>query len=298
MKDKWQRIADSENGFHHYRAICQIVVSLLWSWIYLSPLALHAATPAVSPIASAADNLSVSICDDANEWPPYTYFERVGGNKSSKVVGFSVDVLDEIFARHQIRYTITMLPWARCLLEVKKGNHYQMVLDITAAPEREAMFWFSRPVYFTNTYYFYSRKKFPQGLSILAMADLKAYRVCGIHGYNVNYTGFKDFFKPGEVDQGTKDYKALIAKLHAQHCDLFLEQYQAMQGYAVIGQPFLDDQNLAGEAMPGLIPSPFRFAISRRYPAGESLLRMINEELEQMEASGRLKALWKKRVPK
>lgn len=298
MKDEWQRVADSENCFFQHRAIFQILAGLVWVWMYLIPLASVAAVADASPGASAVENFSISICDDANEWPPYTYFERVEGNKSSKVVGFSIDVLDEIFARHQIRYTITMLPWARCLLEVKKGKHYQMVLDITAGPEREAMFWLSRPVYFTNTYYFYSRKKFPQGLNILAMADLKAYRVCGIHGYSVNYTGFRDFFKPGEVDQGTKDYKALIAKLHAQHCDLFLEQFQAMQGYAVIGQPFLDDQHLAREPMPGLIPSPFRFAISRGYAAGESLLRIINEELEQMEASGRLKALWKKRVPK
>ena len=243
-------------------------------------------------------NMSLSICDDENEWPPYIFFERVGGKKGDRVVGFSIDVLEDIFSRHQIRYTITMLPWARCLLEVNTGGKFQMVLDLSTSPEREINYWISQAYYTTNTYYYFSRKKYPQGLSIKSMADLKKYRVCGIHGYNVNYAGYFGFFKPDEIDQGAKTFDALIAKIHLQRCDVFLEQYQAMQGYALIGKPFLDDPNLGRAPMPGLLPSPFRFAISRQYVYGESLMKLIDQEIRQMESSGRLKELWKKRVPK
>ena len=243
-------------------------------------------------------NISISICDDENEWPPYIFFERTGGKKGDRVVGFSIDVLDDIFSRHQIRYAITMLPWARCLLEVSKGSKFQMALDLSTSPEREIDYWVSQAYYTTNTYYYFSRKKYPQGMTINAMVDLKKYRVCGIHGYNVNYAGYLGFFKPGEIDQGTKTFDALIAKIHLQRCDVFLEQYQAMQGYALIGKPFLDDPNLGRAPMPGLMPSPFRFAISRQYVHGERLIKLIDQEIKHMESTGRLKELWKKRVPK
>ena len=243
-------------------------------------------------------NVLISICDDENEWPPYIFFERVGGKKADKVVGFSIDVLEEIFSRHRIRYAITMLPWARCLFEVHNGSKYQMVLDFTTSPEREINYWISQAYYSTNTYYYFSRKKYPRGMSIKAMADLKKYRVCGIHGYNTDYAGYLGFFKPGEMDQGTKTFDALIEKIRLQRCDLFLEQYQAMQGYALIGKPFLDDPELGREPMPGLMPSPFHFAISRQYIHGENLMKLIDQELKQMESTGRLKELWKKRVPK
>ena len=243
-------------------------------------------------------NISISVCDDENEWPPYIFFERMEERKGAKVVGFSIDVLEDIFSRHQIRYTITLLPWARCLLEVNNGRKYQMVLDLTTSPERKIAYWISQAYYSTNTYYYFSRKKYPQGLSIKGMADLKKYRVCGIHGYNINYVGYLGFFKPGEIDQGTKTFDALIEKIHLQRCDVFLEQYQAMQGYALIGKPFLDDTQLGREPMPGLLPSPFHFAISRQYVHGENLMKLIDGELKQMESTGRLKELWKKRVPK
>lgn len=197
-----------------------------------------------------------------------------------------------------MRYTIAMVPWVRCMLEVKNGVKYQMVLDFTTSPERGIDYWISQAYYTTNTYYYFSRKKHPQGLSIKAMVDLKRYRICGIHGYNVNYAGYIGFFKPGEIDQGTKDFDALIEKIHLQRYDLFLEQYQAMQGYAFIGKPFLDNPELGREPMPGLAPSPFHFAISRQYVHGEALLNLINQELKHMESTGRLKELWKKRLAK
>lgn len=243
-------------------------------------------------------NISISICDDENEWPPYIFFERTAGRKGDKLIGFSIDVIDEILSRQQIHYTVTMLPWARCMFEVNNGNKYQMVLDFTTSPERETNYWISQAYYTTNTYYYYSRKKYPQGLSIKAMVDLKKYRICGIHGYNINFAGYEGFFKPSEIDQGAKNFDALTAKIHLQRCDVFLEQYQAMQGYALIGKPFLDDPELGREPMPGLTPSPFHFAISRQYIHGEKLLALIDQELKHMESTGRLKELWKKRVPK
>ena len=243
-------------------------------------------------------NISISVCDDENEWPPYIFFERTGGKKGDKIAGFSIDVIEDIFSRHQIRYSITMLPWARCLLEVNNGSRYQMLLGLTKSPEREINYWISQRYYSTQTYYYFSRKKYPQGLAIKAMADLKKYRICGIHGYNINYVGYPGFFKPGEIDQGAKTFESLIAKIHLQRCDVFLEQYQAMQGYALIGKPFLEDPELGREPMPGLLPSSFHFALSRHYVHGEHLLQLIDQELKHMESTGRLKELWKKRVPK
>lgn len=240
-------------------------------------------------------DLSISVCDDENEWPPYTYYQRVDGKKTTRISGFSIDVIDEIFSRNRISYSVSLLPWARCLAEVNNGKRFQMVLDLSRNEERNTAYWMTRPYYFTSAYYFYSKKQHPQGLPIRTAADLKRFRACGLQGYNYTLYGF---FKEGEVDQGTKDFNALIAKLHARRCDLFMEQYEAMLGFGAIGNSFLSDPNLGREPIPDLSPTYFHFGISRKFPGGQALKNLIDKELLQMEASGRLKELWKKAVSK
>lgn len=236
---------------------------------------------------------SIAICEDDNEWPPYSYFKRQDGQKTDKIVGFAVDVVDEIFARHHIHYTISLIPWARCLAELKNGTSYQMALNPSYSEERAKTYLLTRAYYSTSNYYFYSLKNNPAGLPIGGMADLKRYTVCGIHGYNYATYGFR----AGEMDQGARDFRSLIGKLHAGRCTLFLEKYEVMAGYSVIGSPYLDDPNLGRTAVPGMAPTPFHLGISRGFAKAEALKGLLDQEVTHMEASGRLQALWKKAVP-
>jgi polar amino acid transport system substrate-binding protein len=239
-------------------------------------------------------NLTIASCDDSAEWPPFVHFERIKGVKTEAVAGYSVDVIKEIFARHGIVLKAALVPWARCLAELKSGKNYQMILNATYNAQRERDYLMTRPYYSTTNCYYYSRRNHPQGLSVSNVASLKQYRVCGI--YADNYTTYG--FAPGDVDQGTNDFPALIGKLHAGRCALFLEKCEVMQGFLGVGKRYLDDPDLGHASVPGMSPVPLYMMVSRAYPHAAALKRLLDDELSQMEASGRLAALLKKAMPR
>lgn len=235
-------------------------------------------------------NLTLAICEDQDEWPPYSFFERRNGQKNDKVVGYAIDVIESIFARHGIQYKIALIPWSRCLAELKTGQQYQMALNLSWSEERANSYLLSRAYYSTTNYYYYSRKKFPNGLPIHSVADLKQYPVCGILGYNYTTYGFK----PGDIDQSAKSFESLIAKLHLGRCALFLEKNEVMVGYGAIGKRYLDDANLGRTAIPGMLATPFHLGVSRALPQGLALQALLDREIGLMEESGQLQVFWRK----
>jgi len=242
-----------------------------------------------APAAPAAP-LHISICDDENEWPPYSYFQRVDGKKTGILAGYAVAVIGEILGSRHITHKIELIPWPRCLAVVTLGQQYAMVLNMSFNAERERNFLFSRPYYATTAYYYYSKRNNPQGLQITRPTDLHKYRVCGVQGYN--YEGYG--MKPGEVDQGAKGFAPLISKMKLGRCALFLEKDEVMNGYAAIGKNFLADPDIGKAPLPGMKPNLFYFAVSKRFERAEELRAIIDEELIQMEANGKLGEMWKK----
>ena len=234
--------------------------------------------------------LTVAICDDDNEWPPYSYFQRIDGKKTSDLAGYSIDVVHHIFSRHGIHYTIDLIPWTRCMAVASLGKQYGMVLNLSYNAERKRRFLLSRPYYATTSYYYYSRRNYPKGLAIHRLADLKKYRVCGLQGYN--YEGYG--LGAGEVDQGARSFPVLISKMKLGRCSLFMEKNEIMHGYATIGKDYLSDPDIGRAPIPGMKRDPFYFGISRRAPQAKELQALIDVELRHMEASGKLDELLKK----
>lgn len=244
----------------------------------------------VAHAGGVEERFSIAICDDGNEWPPYSYYARVEGKKTRQLAGYAVDVIDEIFARHKVRYSIDLIPWTRCQAVAIIGKEYGMVLNMTYNARRARSFYLSRPYYFANTYYFYSRRNHPDGLSIRSPADLGNYRVCGVQGYNYEGLGID----AEQIDQGAKDFVALVAKLEIGRCSLFLEKDQVMAGFAGIGKDYLSGHDIGKAPLPGVKPTAFHFGVSKRHPQGATLRKVIDDDLRRMEASGRLEELLKK----
>lgn len=85
----------------------------------------------------------VSICEDDTEVFPMTYYERGQANQSSeRLTGFTVEVITRIFRKHQIDWELDLIPWSRCLHEVKKGKKYQMLLNAVSNPQRRSDYFF------------------------------------------------------------------------------------------------------------------------------------------------------------
>ena len=79
---------------------------------------------------------SIQICDDGAEFAPLTYYKRDGGDKTKELIGSTVELIDLIFSKHNIRYQITLLPWKRCLHEAKYGKNFQLILNAVHTKER------------------------------------------------------------------------------------------------------------------------------------------------------------------
>jgi polar amino acid transport system substrate-binding protein len=254
------------------------------------PLILLACLAAACAPAQAApmSGHTVAVCDDENELPPFTYYERQGQHKTAVLSGFAVAVIGDIFSRRAVAFSIDMKPWTRCLAVSVLGKQYGMIINMTYSVAREKNFLFSRPFYSATSYYYYSKSNHPLGLSIHSPADLHSYRVCGIQGHN--YEGYG--LAAGEVDQGAKNIDVVIGKLKLGRCALFVEKDEIMNGFTLIGKPYLADPDIGKAPVPGLERTPFYFGVSRRQPRAEELRKLVDEELLAMEASGKLADLW------
>jgi polar amino acid transport system substrate-binding protein len=257
----------------------------------LLPIGAIAATHDAPP-ARTTPPLRVAICDDENEWPPYSYYQRIDGKKTAQLTGYAVAVVGEIFARHGVSYKIDLIPWPRCVAVVNIGKQYGMVLNLSHSLDREKTFLFSRPYYATTAYYYYSKRNYPQGLRINVAADIGKYRVCGVQGYNYDGYGVKS----ADVDRGAKDFTALITKIQLGRCALFMEKDEVMVAYAAIGKNYLRDPDIGKAPIPQMKPNLFYFGISKNGERAEELRSLINESLLHMENNGRLAELLRQAI--
>ncbi|QDQ24988.1 amino acid ABC transporter substrate-binding protein [Chitinimonas arctica] len=245
----------------------------------------------IAPTEAWRGSHRIEACDDQAEFPPYTYIERVAGVKTDIVTGISYELLATMLQRRGLSLRITLLPWKRCVEEVRTGR-FHVLLNATMTPDRAVNYHGVGPHATLWTYYFYSRKLHPDGLAIRTLADLRKYRICGMMGYNSE----EPYGLPkGFVDQGSSDFGSMIRKVLAGHCDLFNESLDVMQGFAKIGRPLLDDPQLAVKILPPeLKPAEYYFLVSRLHPQGRALAELLDSELKQMKASGELKRLREK----
>lgn len=237
---------------------------------------------------------TVEVCDDAAEWPPFTYFDRLpDGKATSRVMGYSVDVLNRILGPIGIQVRVQLLPWVRCLREVDAGTQFQVALNASMSEERKKRFWLTQPYYETTHAYFYSRKAFPTGLHLRSVADLKRYHVCGVHGYNYSAYGLRD----DEVDRGALDFTRVIAKLHVKRCEVGLEKLEPVAGLRRLGHDALADPDLGWAEFPGLPKGEFHMMVSRQHPQGEALRDALDQGIKTLRESGQLQELRRRYLP-
>jgi len=139
-------------------------------------------------------------------------------------------MLNIIFSKYNLDYELDMLPWKRCLRELKYGT-YDMTLSTSLNDERKATFLVAKHNYTITPSYFYLKKQFPNGVDINNSNQLLKYgRVCGRHGYN--YTNFGIDNK--KIYRESKTYKASFGMLRKQRCDILLARYEIISGFPLV----------------------------------------------------------------
>ncbi len=249
-----------------------------------------AAASAAGPVLTMK---TVAVCDDVNEWPPFTYLapNPPGATPTRpEVLGFSVEVLRRVLAPAGVTVRIDLLPWVRCLREVASGTAYQMALNASANPERQQRFWMSDAYHATTPGYFYSRRRYPQGVPVQRPEDLTRFRVCGVHGYNYSAYGLRD----DQVDRGALNFSRVIAKLLADRCELGVGELEVVKASLYNGRALAANPEIGYARIPGMAKVEFHMLVSRQHPQGEALVQRINAGLKELRERGQLQAIHKR----
>ncbi len=240
----------------------------------------------------------VRICDDGAEWPPYLYYQRVDGKINKKqLVGAVKELFDVIFEQAGLDYSIRLIPWKRCLLEVENfdtSGKYEIFGNGSYGPHRTEKFWPSLPLYITHRGVFYSEKKYPQGPSIRKKSDVARYRLCGVDGYD-----YKEVFTWGDnirIDQGAKSNGAALKKIALDRCDLMITSMEPIYG-AVAAGILKMPEGIKSFPMPGLSPSIFHFWISKKSSRALDLLASLNTAMMNAIYSRQYKKIFTKYLP-
>lgn len=238
----------------------------------------------------------VKICDDNSEWPPYSYFARAEGKADMRqLTGAMIELIGNIFRHLEIDYTITAMPWKRCLYEVANFSHhqtYEIAIEGTLSEERLNQYYVTTYVYTTTGGYWYSKMKYPQGPSIKSPQDLKNHNLCGIFGYN--YAGYG--VSADLISSRPKSYQAAFDMMSLGRCDLFLSNIPTVLGKVTLGELTLPEA-VVGEKVPGVKSGTFHIFIAKTSPRAQALLANINQALHVLSFRGVTDAIFNKYLP-
>ncbi|MDR7308298.1 transporter substrate-binding domain-containing protein [Rhodoferax saidenbachensis] len=123
------------------RTIKRLVLPWLWRGLWLTCLA------PMGISAAHAQTLVLAAADSV----PTAYVEN------GKQVGLLVDVVNEVFKRTGYSVEIAIMPWARCLAEVKAGR-IDGIFSVYQTRERQEFLTYAEEVLITQVQAFFVRK--------------------------------------------------------------------------------------------------------------------------------------------
>ena len=245
-----------------------------------------------TPQKSEMNDITIRIADDEAEWPPYTYFKRTNNSKTREIVGFSLDVITQIFQSSGIEFTLELLPWKRVLSNVEQGERNQLILNSSYVKERAEKYLYTLPYYSLRHVIFYSSRKYPNGLVLKNDQDFDNYKICGLRGYSYDSAGIDT----QKVNASFGSYGQLIRVLHnrPEICDLFIEGYEILSGFKAVGIDYLSDRELKHSEIPNLKRKGYHMLISKNVRYRQELKRIIDEGIIALRQSGELDRLLRK----
>lgn len=224
---------------------------------------------------------TVVACGGENGWPPSSYFGPPQHNNARPVLGYSPDVLHAALLGSAYRPDFVLLPFRRCLSLAEQGRQVQVVMGATFSPERARLFLFSR-------HYLHLRPAL-----FLWPGAAASLPLCGLTGFNYAPFGLK----PEEVDEGSSSYLLVMKKLQAGRCRGFAEFAEVGRGLQLLGLLGPEGGRLQLRLLPGLVPVPLHFMVSRRYRGAGALLQQLDVQLAQLERGGQLSAMLSRHQP-
>ena len=183
------------------------------------------------------EGVTLNVCGDGAEWPPYIYWQRdKNGEKTSKIVGYTVDLLSRVLSEANVTVKFFLPPWKRCLEKSVDNSQYTIALDASYSKEREKTYLLTRDYYHITPKIFYLKKNFPKGLPKFKSAAniFNIGTICGLFGYN--YEGFSKGIDNNKINMDAKNFDSLTQMVASNRCKAFIARYEILAGFKNLGE--------------------------------------------------------------
>lgn len=250
----------------------RLALSWLWCGLWLTCLAQTGVSVA------GAQTLVLAAADSV----PTAYMEN------GKQTGLLVDVVNEAFKRAGYRVEIKLMPWARCLVEVKDGK-IDGIFSVYQTRERQEFLTYAEEVLITQVQAFFVRKD----SSITFDGDLN--KLSELRIGIINQTSYGP-----RLDSALE--KGLFKKVDAAHSassnvqKLLHDRIDVIPSYRHVVLGTAKTLGVAGdirELSPAIeaIPSYLAFSKTRDYP---HVISAFNQALHAMKKDGTYDAIFNK----
>jgi len=132
------------------------------------------------PIIANAIDVKKTIILTTEDMPPYS--TRINGKDNGKptdpLSGISIDIVNELFTRANIKHQILIYPWQRSF-NTAMNNHNHAVFSATRNQQRERLFKWVGPIA-NNDWVVFSKKT--ASYDIQSINDISNYKVGGYQG--------------------------------------------------------------------------------------------------------------------
>jgi len=224
---------------------------------------------------------SYSFADEIHlateEYPPFN-IKKISTNKSSHTAtGISVDIIQELFKRENIEYTLEFLPWIRAYNYGLKKPDYG-VFSTFLTPERKPLFRWVGPLVPNNWILMGKKSKY---FKIKSLKDACKYNIGGYRGDAIATFLEK---KGCSVQYTSYDHQNAL-KLDLDRIDLWATG-------KLLG-PYLAKKN----GVSGLVEvfmikeSPMYLALNRSF--SEEFVEKLNKTLQKMKEDGTVEKIYK-----
>ncbi len=211
------------------------------------------------------------------EWPPYTSEDLEGG-------GFANVIVKEALAAMGHEIQVEFLPWTRAMAYVEKHTVLGS-FPWAAIKARKTKFCFTAPLFFTETKFFYNKKKM-QNVAWLQLEDLKKYRIGAVQDYN---------YIPALQDAGIEfemimlHEKSGFKMLMLGGIDLFPSG--DIVGWEIIKKVYPGREAEFGTLKKGMGKNFSSVMCSRSNPEANEFIKMFNKGLMQIKKNGTYKQI-------
>lgn len=251
----------------------------------------------LSPVTYGADELSpfrLRFCVEETEYPPFNYFVRQDGIKTSTLSGYDIDLLERTFKPIGIDYEVLALPWLRCLKDVQNGS-IDAAMSASLNRQRATDYIPSIAYYYLTPSYFYLKAELDPLFHIDDINQLTHFgKVCGIKGFNYDNFGWRKETPLSEIHS----LGHLPEMLLKQRCKFFLARKEILAGTLALAHAAQLPQALASKISPNAQQEAFYMLISKHSAHKELIAHEFNRQVKTMQESHQLETLYQFHIQK